>query len=41
MKIRISNRAAWLEQIVRTVLGLMLVAAVAWAMLGGERTMGV
>ena len=40
MKTRISHRAARLEQIVRTVLGLMLLAAVAWAMVG-ERATGV
>lgn len=35
MKTRSSARAALLEQIVRTLLGLMLLAAAAWAVLGG------
>jgi hypothetical protein len=35
MKTRSSARAPLLEQIVRTLLGLMLLAAAAWAVLGG------
>lgn len=35
MKTRTSSRAARFEQIVRTLLGLLLLAAAAWAMLGG------
>ncbi len=35
MKARSSTRAARFEQIVRALLGLLLLAAAAWAMLGG------